>query len=149
MGFAFPKEERDALVAAEPAVYLLPGTSDLRFNRVVARLARLDVVTMGSESATRGRCACRSSSSASGWENAPTIRRAAEDADSLGAEREGRRSAAQVSRCVPIDLSCALQGWLAPTSTVPRSMTASSRLSRSLLLGTFRPGSGPVATSPI
>ena len=26
MGFAFPKEERDALVAAEPAVYLLPGT---------------------------------------------------------------------------------------------------------------------------
>jgi hypothetical protein len=47
MGFAFLKEERDALVAAEPAVYLLPGTSDLRFNWVVARLARLDVVTMG------------------------------------------------------------------------------------------------------
>jgi hypothetical protein len=42
----FPKEERDALVAAEPAVYLLPGTSDLRFNWVVARLARLDVVTV-------------------------------------------------------------------------------------------------------
>lgn len=47
MGFAFPKEERDALVAAEPAVYLQPGMSDLRFNWVVARLARLDVVTMG------------------------------------------------------------------------------------------------------
>ena len=47
MGFAFPKEERDALVAAEPAVYLLPGRSNLRFNWVFARLARLDVVTMG------------------------------------------------------------------------------------------------------
>jgi len=46
---AFPlsvPQGRDALVAAEPAVYLLPGTSDLRFNWVVARLARLDVVTM-------------------------------------------------------------------------------------------------------
>ena len=47
MGFAFPKEERDALVAAEPAVYLLPGRSNLRFNWVFARLARLDVVTSG------------------------------------------------------------------------------------------------------
>ena len=46
MGFAFPKEERDALVAAEPALYLLPRTSDLRFNWVVARLDRLDSVTM-------------------------------------------------------------------------------------------------------
>ena len=46
---AFPlsvPQGRDALVAAEPAVYLLPGTSDRRFNWVVARLARLDVVTM-------------------------------------------------------------------------------------------------------
>jgi len=42
MGFAFPKEERDALVASEPATYLLPTTSDLRFNWVVARLAALD-----------------------------------------------------------------------------------------------------------
>jgi hypothetical protein len=46
MGFAFPKEERDALVAAEPATYLLPGTSDLRFNWVVARLGGLDIATM-------------------------------------------------------------------------------------------------------
>jgi len=46
MGFAFPKEERDALIAAEPALYLLPSTSDLRFNWVVARAARLDPVTM-------------------------------------------------------------------------------------------------------
>ena len=46
MGFAFPKEERDALIAAEPALYLLPPTSDLRFNWVVARVDQLDHVTM-------------------------------------------------------------------------------------------------------
>ena len=42
MGFAFPKEERDALVKAEPETFQLPRTSDLRFNWVVARLDRLD-----------------------------------------------------------------------------------------------------------
>jgi hypothetical protein len=46
MGFGFPKEERDALVAAEPDVYLLPSTSDLRYHWVVARLAALDSETM-------------------------------------------------------------------------------------------------------
>lgn len=42
MGFAFPKEERDALVASAPEKFLLPGASDLRFNWVVARMAALD-----------------------------------------------------------------------------------------------------------
>jgi hypothetical protein len=42
MGFAFPKAERDALIAAEPHTFLLPPASDLRFHWVVARLARLD-----------------------------------------------------------------------------------------------------------
>lgn len=42
MGFAFPKEERDGLIAAEPDKFLLPPTSDLRYNWVVARLAALD-----------------------------------------------------------------------------------------------------------
>ncbi|HEU5421833.1 MAG TPA: MmcQ/YjbR family DNA-binding protein [Streptosporangiaceae bacterium] len=42
MGFAFPKEERAALVAAEPAKFLMPGTGDLRWNWVVARLSALD-----------------------------------------------------------------------------------------------------------
>ena len=46
MGFAFPKEERDALIAAEPAVYLLPSTSDLRYNWIESRMDRLDPVTM-------------------------------------------------------------------------------------------------------
>jgi len=46
MGFAFPKEERAALVESEPETFLLPGTSDLRFNWVVARLDRLDEARM-------------------------------------------------------------------------------------------------------
>jgi hypothetical protein len=43
MGFAFPKEERDALVAGDPRRFRLPRTSDLRFNWVVGRLAEIDV----------------------------------------------------------------------------------------------------------
>ncbi len=42
MGFAFPQEERAALVAAEPAVFALPRESDMRFNWVHARLSELD-----------------------------------------------------------------------------------------------------------
>jgi len=41
MGFAFPKEERQALVDSEPDKFLMPGTSDLRYNWVVARLEAL------------------------------------------------------------------------------------------------------------
>lgn len=43
IGFAFPKEERDALVATEPDKFLMPTESDLRFNWVCARMAKLDV----------------------------------------------------------------------------------------------------------
>lgn len=42
MGFGFPKEERDALVAGEPDKFRLPRTSDLRFNWVVVRLDAID-----------------------------------------------------------------------------------------------------------
>jgi hypothetical protein len=42
MGFAFPKEERDALVASEPDKFLLPRESELRFRWVCVRLAALD-----------------------------------------------------------------------------------------------------------
>ena len=42
MGFAFPKEERAALVAGEPHKFQLPAASDLRFNWVHADLAALD-----------------------------------------------------------------------------------------------------------
>jgi hypothetical protein len=43
MGFAFPKEEREALVAAEPDKFLMPSTSDLRYNWVLVRLAAVDL----------------------------------------------------------------------------------------------------------
>ena len=42
MGFAFPKEERDVLVASDPDVFLMPRRSDLRFNWVEVRLEALD-----------------------------------------------------------------------------------------------------------
>jgi hypothetical protein len=42
MEFAFPKEERAALVAGEPDTFHLPSTSDLRFNWVHADLAALE-----------------------------------------------------------------------------------------------------------
>ncbi|GID26165.1 MmcQ/YjbR family DNA-binding protein [Paractinoplanes brasiliensis] len=42
MGFAYPREERAALVASEPAIFHLPRESDLRFNWVRAWLAELD-----------------------------------------------------------------------------------------------------------
>lgn len=42
MGFAFPKEERAALVAGEPHKFELPSASDMRFNWVHADLAALD-----------------------------------------------------------------------------------------------------------
>ena len=42
MGFAFPKEERDALVASEPEKFMMPPTSDLRYNWVVVRLEAID-----------------------------------------------------------------------------------------------------------
>ena len=42
MGFAFPKLERDGLVASAPDTFRLPRESDLRFNWVEARLDRLD-----------------------------------------------------------------------------------------------------------
>ena len=42
MGFAFPKEEREALVLAEPHKFQMPALSDLRFHWVHADLAALD-----------------------------------------------------------------------------------------------------------
>ena len=42
MGFAYPKDERAALVAADPGTFELPSESDLRFHWVHARLAGLD-----------------------------------------------------------------------------------------------------------
>jgi hypothetical protein len=46
MGFAFPKEEREALVASEPEKFMMPKRRDLRYNWVVVRLVSIDEVEM-------------------------------------------------------------------------------------------------------
>jgi hypothetical protein len=46
MGFAFPKEWRDALVESEPEKFLLPEGGDLRYNWVLVRLAAIDDAEM-------------------------------------------------------------------------------------------------------
>lgn len=46
MGFAFPKEERAALIAADPAKFLMPKKFDERYNWVVVRLPAIDDVEM-------------------------------------------------------------------------------------------------------
>jgi hypothetical protein len=42
MGFSFPKEEREALVASEPRKFLMPRQSDMRYNWVRVRLDAID-----------------------------------------------------------------------------------------------------------
>ena len=46
MGFAFPKEWRDALVQSEPAKFSLPSQSDMRYNWVHVSLAAIDATEM-------------------------------------------------------------------------------------------------------
>jgi hypothetical protein len=50
MGFGFPREEREALVASEPDKFLMPRPSRMRYRWVCVQL-----------DATRGACACRRS----------------------------------------------------------------------------------------
>jgi hypothetical protein len=42
MGFAYPKEERAALVAGEPEKFALPSASDMRYHWVHVTLAAID-----------------------------------------------------------------------------------------------------------
>ena len=46
MGFAFPKEWRDALVEQEPDKFRLPDESDLRYNWAVVRMAAIDATEL-------------------------------------------------------------------------------------------------------
>ena len=46
MGFAFPKEERAALVGSEPEKFRMPVTSDERYNWVRVRLDAIDEAEM-------------------------------------------------------------------------------------------------------
>jgi hypothetical protein len=42
MGVAFPKEERDAIVEAEPHKFALPSKGDLRYNWIHVVMAEID-----------------------------------------------------------------------------------------------------------
>jgi hypothetical protein len=46
MGFAFPKELREALVDSEPEKFSLPSQSDLRYHWAHVRLAAIDAAEM-------------------------------------------------------------------------------------------------------
>jgi hypothetical protein len=46
MGFGFPKEWREALVASEPEKFMLPRESDLRYNWAVVDLEAIDDAEM-------------------------------------------------------------------------------------------------------
>ena len=46
MGFAFPKEEREALIASEPDKFIMPGLSDQRYHWVIVRLSAIDDTEM-------------------------------------------------------------------------------------------------------
>ena len=43
MGFGFPREEREALVALEPDKFLMPRASDMRYRWVCVRLDAIDI----------------------------------------------------------------------------------------------------------
>jgi len=43
MGFAFPKEEREGLVASEPDKFMMPSASDMRYHWVHVNLSALDL----------------------------------------------------------------------------------------------------------
>jgi hypothetical protein len=46
MGCGFPKEEREAMIAAEPEKFLMPRVSDQRFNWIEVRLDAISVEEM-------------------------------------------------------------------------------------------------------
>ncbi len=46
MGFGFPKDEREALVAAEPLKFMMPSRGDLRYHWVCVRLSEIDPTEM-------------------------------------------------------------------------------------------------------
>ena len=46
LGFGYPREEREALVASDPVKFAFPSQSDMRFQWVHASMAELDVEEM-------------------------------------------------------------------------------------------------------
>ena len=43
MGFGFPREEREALLASEPDKFLMPSPADMRYRWVQVRLDAIDI----------------------------------------------------------------------------------------------------------
>jgi hypothetical protein len=46
LGFGFPKEARESLVASDPEKFLMPARADLRYNWVRLRLGLVDVAEL-------------------------------------------------------------------------------------------------------
>ncbi len=46
MGFGFPKDQREAMVASEPDKFLMPGPADLRYQWIQVRLGAIDQAEM-------------------------------------------------------------------------------------------------------
>ncbi len=46
MGFAFPKDEREALVASEPEKFMMPSRADMRYHWVDVRMGVIDEAEM-------------------------------------------------------------------------------------------------------
>ena len=46
LGFAFPKEDREGLVASDPTKFLMPKPADMRYHWVVLRLGEIDYPEM-------------------------------------------------------------------------------------------------------
>ena len=59
MGFGFPREEREALVASEPDKFLMPRPSDMRYRWMRSGSTPSTSTSCGSCSSTRGACASR------------------------------------------------------------------------------------------
>jgi len=53
MGFAYPKEERSALVVSDPATFFRPRDSDLRYNWVLVSLDAIDAAVVAARKADR------------------------------------------------------------------------------------------------
>ena len=59
MGFAFPKEEREAALETYPDKYLRPKPAELRYHWLVVRLDAIDEEELRSSSSTPGAWSCR------------------------------------------------------------------------------------------
>ena len=46
LGFGFPKEQRDGLIAGDPVKFVMPAAADLRYNWAEARMAEIDRIEL-------------------------------------------------------------------------------------------------------